>query len=59
MAATLSILRDRVEQVLADSGNAIWSTSDIDEAIRNALHEYSKTRPLQSVGTLLLDAGRS
>lgn len=57
MAATLSILRDRVEQVLADSGNAIWSTSDIDEAIRNALHEYSKTRPLQSVGTLLLDAG--
>jgi hypothetical protein len=58
MAATLSALRDRVEQVLADSGNAIWGTNDVDEAIRNALHEYSKTRPLQSVGTLVLDALR-
>jgi len=45
MAATLTTLRDRVETILADSGNAIWATSDIDEAIRQALDEYSLARP--------------
>jgi hypothetical protein len=55
-SATLTTLRDRVELLLADSGNAIWSTSWLDEAIREALHEYSKTRPLRSVGTLVLSA---
>ena len=48
----LAALRDRVELILADSGNAIWATGDIDEALRQALHEYSKIRPLQEVGTL-------
>jgi non-ribosomal peptide synthetase component F len=56
MSATLTTLRDRVEQALADSGNAIWSTSAIDEAIRQALHEYSKTRPQRAVGTITLSA---
>jgi hypothetical protein len=56
MSATLTTLRDRVEQILADSGNAIWSTDDIDEAIRQAVHEYSKTRPLRSVGTVVLSS---
>lgn len=56
MAATLATLRDRVEQILADTGNAIWSTDDVDEAIRNALHEYSGVRPLQAVGTVTLSA---
>ena len=56
MTATLTTLRDRVELILADSGNAIWSTDDIDEAIRQALHEYSKTRPLRAVSTLSLGA---
>jgi hypothetical protein len=42
--------------MLADSGNAIWSTDDIDEGIRQALHEYSKTRPLRAVSTLTLSA---
>jgi hypothetical protein len=56
MTATLATLRDRVELELADSGNAIWSSDDIDEGIRQALHEYSRTRPLQSVGTVVLDA---
>ncbi len=48
----LAALRDRVELILADSGNAIWATGDIDEAIRQALHEYSKIRPLQEVGVI-------
>jgi hypothetical protein len=55
-SATLTTLRDRVELLLADSGNAIWSTSWLDEAIREALHEYSKTRALRSVGTVVLNA---
>jgi hypothetical protein len=57
MTATLTTLRDRVETILADSGNAIWSTGDLDEAIRQAVAEYSKTRPLRSVGTVVLSAG--
>ena len=56
MTATLAALRDRVERMLADTGNSIWSTDDMDEAVRQALHEYSKTRPLRSVGTLVLSA---
>jgi hypothetical protein len=56
VTATLTTLRDRVELMLADSGNAIWSTGDIDEGIRQALHEYSKTRPLRAVSTLTLSA---
>jgi DNA-binding protein len=56
MTATLTTLRDRVELMLADTGNAIWSTDDIDEAIRQALHEYSKTRPLRVDGTITLSA---
>jgi hypothetical protein len=48
----LAALRDRVEQILMDSGNAIWATGDIDEALRQALHEYSKIRPLASVTTV-------
>lgn len=56
MAATLATLRDRVELKLADSGNNIWSTGDIDEAVRQALHEYSKTRPRQAVDLVTLAA---
>lgn len=56
MATTLTTLRDRVEQVLADTGNAIWATADLDEAIRQALHEYSRARPLAAVTTLTLSA---
>ena len=52
MAITLASLRDRVEQILMDSGNAIWATGDIDEALRQALAEYSKIRPLAEVGTI-------
>ena len=45
MSTTLSSLRDRVELIVADSANAIWSTSDLDEAIRQALDAYSLARP--------------
>jgi hypothetical protein len=56
MSATLATLRDRVESILMDSGNAIWATGDIDEAIRQALAEYSKIRPLAAVTTLDVSA---
>jgi hypothetical protein len=56
MTATLTTLRDRVEQILQDETNAIWDTDVLDEAIRQALHEYSKTRSLESVGTITLSA---
>lgn len=56
MATTLALLRDRVEAILLDATNQIWATGDIDEAIRRALHEYSKTRPLRAIGSLTLVA---
>jgi hypothetical protein len=59
MATTLALLRDRVELILADAANAIWAAGDIDEAIRRALHDYTKVRPYESVGTInITTAGR-
>jgi hypothetical protein len=52
----LDTLRDRVEQILMDSGNAIWATTDIDAAIRQALAEYSKIRALHTEDTVDADA---
>jgi hypothetical protein len=57
MSATLTTLRDRVEVMLADTSNAIWSADALAEALRQALHEYSKAaRPLQAIGTVTLSA---
>ena len=56
MSATLSTLRDRVERILADNSNVIWSTDDVDESIRQALHEYSLVNPLAAIATLTLSA---
>lgn len=56
MATTLALLRDRVEVILADTGNAIWVAGDVDEGIRRALHEYSKVRPLESISTVAITA---
>lgn len=56
MATDLASLRDRVEQILVDSTNVIWTTDAVDEGIRRALHEYSKTRPYQQIGTVTLAA---
>jgi len=55
-SATLTTLRDRVEQILQDTGNNIWSTDVLDEAIRQALHEYSKVNPQRVIGTVNLSS---
>jgi hypothetical protein len=56
MATTLALLKVRVQTILADVSAAIWTSTDIDEAIRQALHEYSKARPLEAIGTLTVAA---
>lgn len=55
-ALTLTTARDRLEVVLQDSGNAIWATGDLDEALRQALEQYSRFRPAHAIGTITLAA---
>jgi len=55
-SATLATLRDRVEQVLQDTGNATWSTAELDEAIRHAIDEYAQVSPYKVIGTITLAA---
>jgi hypothetical protein len=45
-------LRDRLEDFLRDSGNADWSTSELDNALRIALHELSEVLPAQTKTTI-------
>ena len=54
--STLAELRDLVELDLDDSGNAIWSTDDVDRAIKRALVQYSEVNPQQIVATIVLAA---
>lgn len=54
--STLAELRDRVEAYLQDSTNATWSTDDIDEALRQALQEYTLVTPARTIATLTLAA---
>lgn len=42
----LAGIRDRVEQMLLDTGNAIWTADVIDEGLRQALDQYNYVRPL-------------
>lgn len=49
MPATLTSLRDRVEQLIADTSNVVLSTAALEEGIRQALDIYSKARPLVAV----------
>ena len=42
----LAGFRDRVEVMLQDTGNAIWDTDVIDEAIQQALDQYNDVNPL-------------
>ena len=56
MANALVDIRDRVEQVLVDSGNAIWATAVLDEAIRLILSEFSDAYPYSADSTLTLAA---
>ncbi len=43
--STLAELRDTIEADLKDSGNAIWSTAELDHHIRHALRAYSAVDP--------------
>jgi hypothetical protein len=52
MTATLESLRNRVENILADATNAIWTTAALDEAIQRALEQYAKPRPFEKIGTV-------
>ena len=45
-------LRDRVEDMVKDAANADWSTSELDNAIRIALHELSVSLPSRAVTTV-------
>jgi hypothetical protein len=53
---TLTTLRDRVELALQDSSNETWATADIDEAIEQALDQYSAKQPHHAIGTITLSA---
>lgn len=54
--SNLAAVRDRVEQQLVDTGNAIWSTGLIDEGLRQALAEFSLVIPLHQITTLTLSS---
>jgi hypothetical protein len=43
---TLAEIRDRIEVMLMDTGNAIWDTGTIDEGLRLALDQYNLINPL-------------
>jgi len=55
-ALTLTTMRDRVETVLQDSGNLIWATGDIDEAILHAFEQFSRKKPAHALTTITLAA---
>jgi hypothetical protein len=48
----LTDLRDRVEDFLKDATNADWTTSELDNAIRIALHELSVSLPAREITTM-------
>jgi len=48
----LDTLRDRVEDFLKDATNADWSTGELDNAIRIALHELSLLLPARAATTV-------
>jgi len=52
--STLAEIRDRVEVMLMDTGNAIWDADTIDEALRQALDQYNLVNPqhMETVITL-------
>lgn len=44
--STLAQMRDRVELMLQDTGNVIWDTDTLDEALKQALDQYNSVNPL-------------
>ncbi|HUV95806.1 MAG TPA: hypothetical protein VMX14_13405 [Anaerolineae bacterium] len=55
-SATLTTLRDRVETYLQDSTNLRWATTDLDEAITQAVDQYSRQNPFAALTTITLSA---
>lgn len=49
---TYANVRDEVEQILHDTSNAIWDTTELDYLINNALFEISEYVPLEVVETV-------
>jgi hypothetical protein len=56
MTYTLTTLRDQVEQVLNDTTNAVFTTGEIDAAIRRALADLTAYAPARAIATLTLAA---
>lgn len=54
LATSTPNLRGRLETILQDSGNAIWSTDDLDEAIRWALEQLTSYNPFHAIDTVTL-----
>jgi hypothetical protein len=50
----LAGLRDRVEEMLMDTGNAIFAATTIDEAIHLALDQYNGVNPLTMETVIVL-----
>ena len=50
----LAAIRDRVEAMLMDTGNAIWDTGTIDEGLRQALDQYNGLNPLHMETVIIL-----
>ena len=48
----LTDLIDRIENLLKDATNAVWSTAELDEALRLALSELSAVLPARGVTTV-------
>lgn len=44
--STLAQMRDRVELMLQDTGNVIWDTDTLDEALKQAVDQYNSVNPL-------------
>lgn len=56
VAGNLLAVRARVEFLLQDVGNVTWATSDLDEAIQEALERYTKINPAREIDTVTLAA---
>lgn len=54
--STLAQLRERAGMLLMDAGSEIWSTELLDEALRQALAQYSLVRPVEAETVLTLEA---
>ena len=48
--------RDRLESMLQDASNLKWSTDDLDEAIRQALEQYTLYDPVHAITTVELSS---